>query len=207
MLLVGSILPAGAGAQLWQLTGAAPADIELNSSAGADGINTAAPGAPDVKLLLQLLATAQLGSFEATKAAELLTVGVIRDDTTVDLAAGISYVDNVNNLYYDIVIDAITKDILLEAYNLNDDYISQKIIPLEHRVTACLLSVKAISTVLNATYFEVQNGADLPVFKVRKDGQLETNQTAASVAVRVKVAELPIYDTAGALVGYININT
>ena len=207
MLLVGSILPAGAGAQLWQLTGAAPADIELNSSAGADGINTAAPGAPDVKLLLQLLGTTEIGQFEATKGAELLNVGVARDDTAGDLEAGISYVDSINNLFYVILIDAITKNILLAAYNLNDDFISQKIIPLEHRVTANLLSVKAISTVLNATYFEVQDGADLPVFKVRKDGQLETNQTAASVAVRVKVAELPIYDTAGVLVGYININT
>lgn len=207
MLLVGSILPAGAGAQLWQLTGAAPADIELNSSAGADGINTAAPGAPDVKLLLQLLATAQLGQFEASNGSELLAAGVTRDDTNGILDAGTKYTDTATGLRYSIIIDAVTKNMLLEGYDVNDNYISFQILPLEHKVTANLLGVKAISTVLNGTYFEIQDGADLPVFKVRKDGQLETNQTAASVAVRVKVAELPIYDTAGALVGYININT
>jgi len=156
---------------------------------------------------LQLLGTAQLGQFEVTTATELLKVGVIRDDTTVELAAGISYVDSANNLFSAIVIDAITKDIYLEAYNVNDDYISQKIVALEHRVTATLLSVKQISTVLNATDFEIQDGADIAVFKVANDGKLETNQTVASIAVRVKTAEMPIYDAAGVLVGYININT
>ena len=35
MLLFGSIAPGGgSGAQLWQLNGAAPADIELNTGAG-----------------------------------------------------------------------------------------------------------------------------------------------------------------------------
>ena len=44
------------------------------------------------------------------------------------------------------------------------------------------------------------------MIQVKNDGKLETNQTAASIAPRVKMAEIPIYDTTGALVGYININ-
>ena len=53
MLLFGSIAPGGgSGAQLWQLNGAAPADIELNPGAGALGIYAELTTNPLFKLIL-----------------------------------------------------------------------------------------------------------------------------------------------------------
>ena len=205
MLLVGSILPAGSsGAQLWQLSGAAPADIELNTSAGAAGILAELPSNNLFKLIL-----ANVAGQDQFIAGSVDTVNNIFTFVQMgDKAGGISYIDNVLNRALTVDFDGniANPDILISASDNNDntnqqhraDYIRQRI---------TVLGVDAINTKLDGTYYSIQDGAETPVFQVRKDGQLETNQTAASIAVRVKVAEMPVYDTTGALVGYININT
>ena len=204
MLLVGSILPAGAGAQLWQLTGAAPDNIELNTTAGAAGIFAELPANNLFKLVLANVGGGDIflaGS--ADIANQIFTILNITDK-----AAGLQYVDVPAQTALSIDFDAnITNpDILFTNSILNNatsqqqrtDYIRQ-------RVT--VLGVDTINTKLNDNYYSIQDGAETPVFQVKNDGKLETNQTAASIAVRVKVAEMPIYDTTGALVGYIDINT
>jgi len=55
--------------------------------------------------------------------------------------------------------------------------------------------------------FNFLDGLGAYLFRISGTGELQTNQTAASVAVRAKVAEMPIFDQTGALVGYIDINT
>ena len=204
MLLVGSILPAGAGAQLWQLTGAAPDNIELNTTAGAAGILAELPSNQLFKLIL------------ANVAGQDIFIGGSVDDVNQvysivqmgDKTGGITYADTVLNRALTVDFDGniANPDILITASDNNDntnqqhraDYIRQ-------RVT--VLGVDTINTKLDGSYYSIQDGAETPVFQVKNDGKLETNQTAASIAVRVKVAEMPIYDTTGALVGYININT
>jgi len=49
-------------------------------------------------------------------------------------------------------------------------------------------------------------GTANPVFILMNDGKIRTNQTAATGAARAKVAEFPIYDTAGVLVGFVDVN-
>jgi len=204
MLLVGSILPAGAGAQLWQLTGTAPDNIELNTTAGAAGILAELPANNLFKLVL------------ADIAGQDIFIGGSIDDVNqvytivnmADKAGAIQYLDTPAQTALSIDFDGniANPDVLITAVVNNDatgqqhraDYIRQ-------RVT--VLGVDTINTKLDGNYYSIQDGAETPVFQVKNDGKLETNQTAASIAVRVKVAELPIYDTTGALVGYININT
>jgi hypothetical protein len=203
MLLVGSILPAGAGAQLWQLAGAAPADIELNTTAGAAGIVAELPANNLFKLVLADVGQPLFAAGSIDNVNNIFTIVTISDKT-----GAIQFVDNVAQVGLSIDFDGniLNPDVLLTASVVNNltqqqlraDYIEQ-------RVT--VLGIDAIKTQLNGNYFSVRDGGSAPVFQVRKDGQLETNQTAASVAVRVKVAELPIYDQTGALVGYIDINT
>jgi len=49
-------------------------------------------------------------------------------------------------------------------------------------------------------------GTANPVFILMNDGKIRTNQTAATGAARAKVAEFPIYDTAGVLVCFVDVN-
>lgn len=203
MLLVGSILPAGAGAQLWQLAGAAPDNIELNTTAGAAGIFAELPANNLFKLVL-----ANIAGQDIFAAGSIDNVNNIFTTVTMANKSGaIQFVDNVAQVGLSIDFDGniLNPDVLLTASVVNN--LSQQQLRadyIEQRVT--VLGIDAIKTQLNGNYFSVRDGGSVPVFQVRKDGQLETNQTAASVAVRAKVAEMPIYDTAGVLVGYININ-
>ena len=204
MLLVGSILPAGAGAQLWQLAGAAPDNIELNTTAGAAGIFAELPANNLFKLVL-----ANVGGQDIFAAGSLdLVNNIFTAITLTDKSGNFQYVDSVAQTAMSIDFDGLiaNPDILLTNFILNNgtqiqirsDYIEQRV---------QVLGVETIKTQLNGNYFSVRDGGSAPVFQVKNDGKLETNQTAASIAVRVKVAEMPIYDQAGALVGYININT
>lgn len=205
MLLVGSILPAGSsGAQLWQLSGAAPADIELNTSAGAAGIVAELPANNLYKLVLADIAGQPV--FAAGKIDNVNNAFTII--TLTEKSGAFQHIDNAAQTAISVDFDAniLNPDLLLTCSIANDyteqqlraDYIEQRVI---------VLGMDAIKTQLNGNYFSVRDGGSAPVFQVRKDGQLETNQTVASIAVRVKTAEMPIYDAAGVLVGYININT
>jgi len=205
MLLFGSIAPGGgSGSQLWQLNGAAPADIELNPGAGALGIYAELTTNPLFKLIL-----ANLGGQDLFAAGSADFVNNIYTDIVItDGAGGISHSDATTGVGLSVDFDANTAnpDVLITAIIGNtgtqqqhrSDYIRQ---------TITTLSLDAINTKLDNTYYSIQDGAQIAVFQIRKDGQIETNQTAASIAVRVKTHEMPIYNTAGTLIGYVDIKT
>ena len=209
MLLFGSIAPGGgSGAQLWQLNGAAPADIELNPAAGALGIYAELTTNPLFKIVLTNLGGPG-NDFFAGGSADFVN-NIYTSVNMQDGAGGIAHSNALTGVGLSVDFDAniANPDILISASINNgfdstnqqhrSDYIRQ-------RVTT--LGIDAINTKLNNTYYSIQDGAEIAVFQVRKDGQLETNQTAASIAPRIKTHEMPIYDTAGTLVGYIDIKT
>jgi len=232
MLLVGSILPAGSGAQLWQLDGAAPANIELNTSAGAAGILAEMPADNNFKLsltdtnpdipflagfiyhfdtvnnILSYVGVADFGvvtpSFGKRNVATDSAVNItavsenvigMRGDNIAGDSAGI-FVANQNEVTQGLsnlsgVVGGGQKITLTDAK-----------LTFHDNATNLLLSEFIVNS-----EFIFRDGAGADLLKVGAAGQLQTNQTAASIAVRVKVAEMPIYDQTGALVGYININT
>ena len=232
MLLIGSILPAGAGgAQLWQLAGAAPANIELNTTAGAAGILAEMPADnkfkisltdtnPDIPFpaaamyhfdsintIVSYFAVIDRGGtiqpqiekrdFSSNNSAGLTILGVQRVEMATDSNFGNAVITSQNSNLIELNINNIsgyvggrlllnTTELILETYSNP-------------------ANAKQIDLTMN-TKFNFRDGVGNNLLALTNTGQIETNQTAASVAVRAKVAEMPIYDTAGVLVGYININ-
>lgn len=205
MLLFGSIAPGGgSGAQLWQLNGAAPADIELNPGAGALGIYAELTTNPLFKLILANLGgndnfVAGLADF-INNYYNIIYMengngGMVHSNSTTGVDLSVDFAANQPN-----------PDVLIRASvnNYNDrteqqfrsDYIKQSIISG---------GMDAMFTELNNRFFEIQNQFGVATFKIRRSGAIDTNQTAPSVAVRVKTAEMPIHNISGAVVGYIDI--
>lgn len=205
MLLFGSIAPGGgSGAQLWQLNGAAPADIELNTGAGALGIYAELTTNPLYKLLLT-----NLGGQDIFAAGYADFINNVFTNVNAQAGSGaLQHVDNINNiaLSFDFDANILNPDALITA-SVGNDLTQQQFTSAIIKQKINVGGIDTIYTELNNTYYSIQNGAQIAVFQVRKDGQLETNQTAASIAVRVKTHEMPIYNTAGTLVGYIDIKT
>ena len=231
MLLIGSILPAGAGgAQLWQLAGAAPANIELDTTAGAAGILAEMPADNNFKLSLTdtnpdipFPAVAIyhidnvnniLSYFAVIDVGQIATEMAIRE-TTSPLAASV----NIANIHrVEMVTDSVAGNAVISSKNSNlielninniSGYVGGRLLL---NTTELILetysnpaNAKQIDFTMN-TKFNFRDGVGNNLLALTNTGQIETNQTAASVAVRAKVAEMPIYDTAGVLVGYININ-
>lgn len=203
MLLFGSIAPGGgSGSQLWQLNGAAPADIELNPGAGALGIYAELTTNPLYKLIL-----ANLGGNDNFAAGYIDFLNNVF--TIVNASAGsgaLQHVDNINNiaLSFDFDANIPNPDALITASVGNDstqqqfrsDYIKQ---------TVNVGGIDAMFTELTNRHFAIQNQFGTSTFQIRRNGHIETNQTVPSVAVRVKTAEMPIHDISGAVVGYIDI--
>ena len=203
MLLFGSIAPGGgSGAQLWQLNGAAPADIELNTGAGALGIYAELTTNPLYKLIL-----ANLGGQDVFAAGYADFINNVFTNVNAQAGSGaLQHVDNINNiaLSFDFDANIPNPDALITA-SVGNDLTQQQFTSAIIKQKINVGGVDAIYTELDNLYYSIQDGAQIAVFQVRKDGQLETNQTAASIAVRVKSHEMPIYNTAGTLVGYIDI--
>ena len=203
MLLFGSIAPGGgSGAQLWQLNGAAPADIELNPGAGALGIYAELTTNPLFKLIL-----ANLGGQDIFAAGSADFVNQIFTTINVsDGGGGLTYQNNVTQtaLSFDFDANIPNPDALITAFVGNNgtqqqfrsDYIKQ---------TITAGGVDAMFTELNNRFFEIQNQFGAATFKIRRNGAIDTNQTVASIAPRIKTAEMPIHDITGAVVGYIDI--
>lgn len=203
MLLFGSIAPGGgSGSQLWQLNGAAPADIELNPGAGALGIYAELTTNPLFKLIL-----ANLGGNDSFGAGYLDFINNVFTVVNAQAGAGaLQHIDNINNvaLSFDFDANIPNPDALITASVGNDstqqqfrsDYIKQRIISG---------GVDAMFTELNNRFFEIQNQFGTATFKIRRSGAIDTNQTAPSVAPRIKTHEMPIHDITGAVVGYIDI--
>ena len=203
MLLFGSIAPGGgSGSQLWQLNGAAPADIELNPGAGALGIYAELTTNPLYKLIL-----ANFGGSDVFAAGYVDFLNNVF--TVVNAQAGsgaLQHVDNINNvaLSFDFDANIPNPDALITASVGNDstqqqfrsDYIKQ---------TITVGGIDAMFTELTNRHFAIQNQFGISTFQIRRNGHIETNQTVPSVAVRVKTAEMPIHDISGAVVGYIDI--
>ena len=203
MLLFGSIAPGGgSGAQLWQLNGAAPADIELNPGAGALGIYAELTTNPLFKLVL-----ANLGGQDVFAAGYADFINNVFTNVNAQAGSGaLQHVDNINNiaLSFDFDANIANPDALITAsvgtdstsQQFRSDYIKQKI---------NVGGVDQMFTELNNRFFEIQNQFGTATFKIRRNGAIDTNQTAASIAVRVKTHEMPIHDISGAVVGYIDI--
>jgi hypothetical protein len=203
MLLFGSIAPGGgSGAQLWQLNGAAPADVELNTGAGALGIYAELTTNPLFKLIL-----ANLGGNDTFAAGYIDFINNIY--TLVNMGNGEGGIRHNNattgvDLFVDFDANITNPDILINAtvgtdstaQQFRSDYIKQSV---------KVGGVDAMFTELNNRFFEIQNQFGTATFKIRRNGAIDTNQTAPSVAVRVKTAEMPIHDISGAIVGYVDI--
>lgn len=206
MLLVGSILPAGAGGtNYWKLNAAAPATVNIDSAAGVNGIFAELPSNDLFKIVL-----ANLAGTDTFAAGSLDLVNQVFTMVNItDKAGAIQTVDNVAQVALSIDFDAniANPDVFIVAVDALNNYTNAQFRAdfIAQRVTA--LGIDSIYTQLNSLYWSIRDGNNNIVFQVRKDGQIETNQTTASVAVRAKVAEMPIYDAAGVLVGYIDINT
>lgn len=203
MLLFGSIAPGGgSGSQLWQLNGAAPADIELNPGAGALGIYAELTTNPLYKLIL-----ANLGGNDSFAAGYIDFINNIY--TLVNMGNGEGGIRHSNattgvDLTVDFDANIANPDILINASVGTDstsqvfrsDYIKQSVV---------VGGVDAMFTRLNNRHFSIQNQFGNTTFQISRNGAIDTNQTAPSVAVRVKTHEMPIHDISGAVVGYIDI--
>ncbi len=205
MLLFGSIAPGGgSGAQLWQLNGAAPADVELNTGAGALGIYAELTTNPLFKLLLTNLGgndsfAAGLADF-VNNYYNLIYMdngngGMVHSNATTGVDLNIDFAANQPNP--DILIRA--------AVNNNDDETAQQFRSDYIKQSVKVGGIDAMFTELNNRFFEIQNQFGAATFKIRRNGAIDTNQTVASIAPRIKTAEMPIHDISGAVVGYIDI--
>jgi hypothetical protein len=203
MLLFGSIAPGGgSGAQLWQLNGAAPADVELNTGAGALGIYAELTTNPLFKLIL-----ANLGGQDTFAAGYLDFINNIY--TLVNMGNGEGGIQHSNattgvGLSVDFAANIANPDILINAsvgnnstgQQFRSDYIKQSIV---------VGGIDAMFTKLTNRHFSIQNQFGNTTFQISRNGAIDTNQTVASIAPRIKTAEMPIHDISGAIVGYIDI--
>jgi len=205
MLLFGSIAPGGgSGAQLWQLNGAAPADIELNPGAGALGIYAELITNPLFKLVL-----ANLGGpgqdFFAGGSADFVN-NIYTSVSMQDGQGGIQHSNALTgvNLSVDFDANIANPDVLIAAsvgtdsteQQFRSDYIKQSV---------KVGGVDAMFTKLNNRHFSIQNQFGNTTFQISRNGAIDTNQTVASITPRIKTAEMPIHDISGAVVGYIDI--
>jgi len=233
MLLVGSILPAGAGQSLWQLAGAAPANIELNTSAGAAGILAEMPADNNFKLSLtdtnpdipflsgyiyhvdtvnNILSYVGVSDFGGGVTPNLGKRNSVSQSAVNIIAPNEnSLVLTSDNILGDNVVMSIQNaNAFLLAINNNTGDAGARIIG-DLNSLKLLFHDNATNQILTEflmdSQFNFRDGLGAYLFRISGTGQLQTNQTAASIAVRVKTAEMPIYNQAGVLVGYIDINT
>jgi hypothetical protein len=203
MLLFGSIAPGGgSGAQLWQLNGAAPADIELNTGAGALGIYAELTTNPLYKLIL-----ANLGGNDVFAAGYIDFINNVFTAVNAQLgAAALQHVDNINNIALSFDFDAnIPNPDALITVSVGGDSTQQQFTSAIIKQKITVGGVDAMFTELNNRFFEIQNQFGAATFKIRRNGAIDTNQTVASIAPRIKTHEMPIHDISGAVVGYIDI--
>ena len=207
MLLFGSIAPGGgSGSQLWQLNGAAPADIELNTGAGALGIYAELTTNPLFKLLLANLGGPGNDIFAAGKAD--FVNNIFTSVVMQEKSGGISHSDATTGVGLSVDFDAnITNpDILISAsINTGNDSTNQQFRSDYIKQSIVVGGIDAIFTELTNRHFAIQNQFGTSTFQIRRNGHIETNQTVPSVAVRIKTREMPIHDISGAVVGYIDI--
>ena len=231
MLLFGSIAPGGgSGAQLWQLSGLAPANIELNTTAGADGINAVLPSAPEYGISLSNTA---LFPFEVSACyyfagGILMAAGVA--NTPGGLFPFLVHNDFPNQL---TSILEVTSPTSIEMRNNDNNSNTAKVkVVNSNKIESTLENSSgnvggAVLVTLNSTnieYYQLptnvlltqliinskiswQNGVGSVLFQINDSGEIMTNQTAPSIAPRIKTHEMPIFDQAGTLIGYIDIKT
>lgn len=232
MLLVGSILPAGAGgSQLWKLAAPAPANINLDTAAGAAGIVAEMPA--DSRYKISLTDTNADIPFKASILyfIDLINtvvsyVGVADFGIVTPIFGTRNLVSNnsaqlqaVNDQQINLFTDDNSSNSATVSSN-NSNSVTIQISNISGAIGGKLLAtntemiLETYSNPANAkqlnftmnTKFNFRDAVGNNLLAITNTGQLETNQTAASVAVRAKVAEMPIYNAAGALVGYIDIN-
>lgn len=257
--------------ELWQLNAPAPADVELNTGNGADGINATLPAAPQLHLLLtdketNLFGFSAAGGFfdstDFTAIHALLYNGVTPQSgaymlnnntgesalflafpgevdinansptdsafasfTPAQIIAGVrdratnalSQIIFVNNFLQVVVSDTAgafaelaiqSNSVRLLLNNGANDFGGELSVDA-NGATGKYLDAMAnvIATYfIGAAGFRITQGGLTNLFGVSTIGEILTNQTAPSVAVRAKVAEMPIFDMAGALIGYIDVN-
>lgn len=220
---------------LWQLIGAAPDEIELNTTNGADGIDAELPGDTRFKLLLKRLAYkgGSAAAFRESSATENIINGIVADAGPVGL---IRFVNNatgrtktISVLPGGIVIDSydgLDKQRSIEISDSNDEINlrAQDAVTFDETqftvrespvggTTTDVLKAGATANVknFNDTEFVLatgQNAADR-YFSILVDGTIQTNQVEALTGNDATViGRIPIADPAtGAITGYVPVQT
>ena len=130
------------------------------------------------------------------------------DAITQDPATGVlSFVRSVGNTSYQNETDE-QKDSTTETI---DDFIASKKVTFYKDSEGINIKVEAPTgnpfeqTMTFSEWLLKNNGTE--VFAIRKNGRIETNQIAASVVRTIQSGEIPVYNEAAVLKGYIKIFT
>jgi len=225
MLNFGSYNVGASAANFWRFVGGvSPDNIELNNVLGVNGIVASLPANRNLKLLLTEFGALQISSNAFSDGNVNLQngIGVIAGAgyATIqaeDIAAGSdsNYVHDGSSIQEQFadgvsfafkIIDSTSSQ---ESYSdmASSDLIQRETTATEDQLKAIPANVGANALVrkLNKDEFYIQHGTAGKLFAVLKDGKVQTNQTQAAGVHAVLAAELPIYNQAGVLVGYIPI--
>lgn len=235
MLNFGNSGAGAGGSQLWKfISGAAPDDIELNTGAGVTGIDALNPQEAVLRLISKNLPADNTKQFTGEYCeyrnqihangiisevdglskrinpflAQLTDAGTINQKTTIvdmdinnhDFAITIDDLVNYSvrnskvNRINDITVDTNTGS-GTEFLQTQQEY-SYKIYSGGSQVAALYITPNEI---------RIEDTANNPVFKIKNNGNIQTNQAVAPAVRGLKINDLPIYDTAGSLLGYIPI--
>jgi len=217
----------GAGADFfWKWKTGAPGDIDLKTANGVTGIDAVNPQDPRIKLLLGLFGgVLPIGGFIFKNGNRNISVSV---NTQAGGDAGLTVFDDVLSDYMDVSVQSnftggqeasdgidIANNILSKTSNddtVGDLSTGENVQENRNKNQHATLiqdvgAVTTIQEILDKNRWSIKDAASVIVFAIGNDGKVRTNQTAAPGVHAVLAAELPIYDAAGVLVGYIPIFT
>jgi hypothetical protein len=213
------------GDYFWKFISGAAGDIELKTANGVTGIDAINPQDIRFRLLLSLYTGIPVGAFTITDGTISVLNGVA--DTGERIAA-LNAVDSSTSDTADIFVSAdamdanmnVTDGVDISGKNItktsNDDTagdlstgdnVQENRNKNAHTTLVQAAGVTGIQEQLDIDKWYIKDGASLVQFAVGKDGKINTNQAQAPAVHAVKVADLPIYDNAGVLIGYIPVMT
>jgi hypothetical protein len=225
MLFFGSI--SGGGSNLWQLNGAAPNSISTTAPT-VTGIDT-----PNFFNNLLRIVSGQVFNaldfvgtlWNDTTGDETIINGIVNTPTTT--LGLILYRNQVTQAQTGFIVDYATKEAIIHTSDggnlevlrvqtvtgigeeITDNTGAGVSVAMAKSSSAEVTEIKqAGATVFNygsdATGFIITDGTNQR-FKVKANGNILTDQTTAGSVHILPTAEMPIYDTSGALQGYIKI--
>lgn len=216
--------PSPATGYFWQFNGPAPATISTNDANGVTGIQTAIPSFPNQRFQLSEDTGNYYGVFQlidnlgGTYTVGTATIGLtpfgvlIWVDATNNQSIGFSVDGTWANSIVTIVGTAISEirhngnRVEISVADLTTgDSVQQNKSASGDNLTIEVAGVDVFKRLYGATGVMYEDGAGAVLFQVEIDGKIRTNQTAPPGLHAALVAEMPIYDVGGALVGYIPI--